>query len=102
MFRMPGRKDHRQLRIGLEQARPGLKQRGFFAFERAAGNDEAQIASYNLEQTGCVGFFGSPYIKFEIAGDRDTLRQTADGYEAIGVGLALGKDSAESAKEGPP
>ena len=39
---MAGRKDHGELRIGCEQARPGFKQRGFFAFERAAGDDEAQ------------------------------------------------------------
>ena len=86
---MAGRKDHGELRIGCEQARPGFEQRGFFAFERAAGDDEAQAARQSLQQPGGFGFLGGADIEFEVAGDGDALRPAADGLEALGVGLAL-------------
>ena len=61
--------DHRQLRIGLEQSGPGFEERGFLAFECAAGDDEAQIGGAGLEQAGCVGFFGGAHVELQIAGD---------------------------------
>jgi hypothetical protein len=41
---MARRENHRQLRIGFEQPRPGFEERGFFAFQRAARDDQAQTA----------------------------------------------------------
>jgi len=44
--------DHGQFRIGFEQARPGFKECGFFAFERAAGDNEAQIGGQRFPVDG--------------------------------------------------
>ncbi len=88
-LRMAGSEDQGEMRIGCEQARPGFEKGGFFAFERAAGYDEAQAGGQSFQQAGGLGFLGGAHIEFQVAGDRNPLRQAADGLEPLGVGLAL-------------
>ena len=82
------------MRIGLEQAGQGFEQSGFFAVECASGDDEAQASGQRLEQTGRLGLLGGAHVEFQVASDRNALRQAAEGFEAFGVGLGLGEDTA--------
>ena len=87
-----------ELRIGGKQAGPRFKERGFLAFERAAGDDEPQPGGHRLQLASGFGFLRGADIELEIAGDGDAIRAAAEREQAVGVGLALGKHAAEPAR----
>ena len=101
-LRVAGRENHCQFRIGLEQARPDIEKRRFFAVQRAAGYDQAHVGSQLPELPGCFGFYGGAHVEFQIACYQDSLRQAADCFEPVSICFALGQNAAEPAQERPP
>ena len=78
-----------------------LEQRGLLAFKGAAGDDEAQIGSQDLQELRGLGFGGGADIKFEISGDGDPVWLAADGFEAVGICFGLGKNACDSTQQRP-
>ncbi len=66
---MTGREHKNQVLVGFKQRGPGFEQRGFFAVEGAASDDEAQVGSEGFQLAGRVGFPGGADVELQIAGD---------------------------------
>ena len=90
------------MRIGVQQLRPGLEQRSFFAFQRASSHDQPQLAGSAPKQPRSLSLLGGAHIELQISGDRNPLRLAANGLQPVGIGLALCKYAAEAAQKRPP
>ncbi len=99
---MARREDEDKFWIDGNEAWPCIHERGFFALDRAAGNDEAKTRGHRLQPARGFGFLRGTHVELEIAGNGNAIGTAAQSEQPVGVDLALREHAAETREQRTP